>query len=136
MDIALDWPIYHHLFRIGEDAWITRSANKGYKHIIAGLDRDLSIPVRHRRADGRAPVAAEGAIKPDSFHGVVEELFVGFGAVNLGEAVDFAQMLGANAEIIVHDLRELYRMLKIGLEAMVHDLPLETDWAPLRWLLA
>lgn len=78
------------------------------EHSIARLDADLSAAVVDGIVDLGFAVGAGGAVEADAFHGVVEDLVVGFGGVEFGVLVDGGEvLLAGGGEVVVEELGKL-----------------------------
>lgn len=67
--------------------------DKTTEDLVAGLDADFAPIVVDGVMDLGFSIGAESAVETDAFHGVVQDLVVGFGRVHLGVLVDVRKML-------------------------------------------
>lgn len=77
-----------HMGRVGEGG-----TDKATEDLVTWLDADFAPVVVDGVVDLGFSIGAESAVETDAFHGVVQDLVVGFGRVHLGVLVDGREML-------------------------------------------
>lgn len=102
---------------------------KADKHLITGVDGNLSAVVIDYHRGGRLAVRTKGSIETNTLHAVVQQLVISLSSVLLGPTADHWKMdLSFLREVVVDDLSEL-PLLEMFLPQRQRDyLPLATDW--------
>ena len=95
MDITIYWPVDPDAIRLGKVFGFAARTDKTAKDFVARFDLYWVASVVDGCGYGGSAIGAEGSAEPDTFHRVVQELVVCFGALDLGPPVDIGEMLFA-----------------------------------------
>ena len=95
MDIAVHGPVDPDGIRLGKVFGVAVRTDEAAEDFIALLDLDRAASVVDSHGYSGSAIGAVGSIEPDTFHRVVQELVVCFGALNLGPPIDTGKMFFA-----------------------------------------
>lgn len=88
MDVRVQRAVEADGVRIREELGVTARLDKATEDLVAGLDVHLSTAIVDGVVDFGFTVGAKGAVKAGTFHGVAEELVIGFGGIESGVFFD------------------------------------------------